>query len=53
MKRYLYYPGCSLRGTGKAYEESLLAIFKVLTSNSRSLTIGIVVAPRPICRSTK
>ena len=30
MKRYLYYPGCSLRGTGKAYEESLLAIFKVL-----------------------
>lgn len=30
MKRYLYYPGCSLRGTGKAYEESLLAVFKIL-----------------------
>jgi heterodisulfide reductase subunit B len=30
MKKYLYYPGCSLRGTGKAYEESLLAVYKVL-----------------------
>ena len=30
MKQYLYYPGCSLRGTGKAYEESLLAVFKAL-----------------------
>ena len=30
MKRYLYYPGCSLRGTGKAYEESLLAVFRAL-----------------------
>jgi heterodisulfide reductase subunit B len=30
MMRYLYYPGCSLRGTGKAYEESLLAVFKAL-----------------------
>jgi len=30
VKRYLYYPGCSLRGTGKAYEESLLAVFKAL-----------------------
>ncbi len=30
MKRYLYYPGCLLRGTGKAYEESLLAVFKAL-----------------------
>ena len=30
MKRYLYYPGCSLLGTGKAYEESLLAVFKAL-----------------------
>jgi len=24
--RYLYYPGCSLKSTGKAYEESLLAV---------------------------
>lgn len=30
MKKYLYYPGCSLRGTGKAYEESLLAVYKAL-----------------------
>lgn len=30
MKKYLYYPGCSLRGTGKAYEESLLAVFNAL-----------------------
>lgn len=28
--KYTYYPGCSLRGTGRAYEESLLAIFRVL-----------------------
>jgi len=28
--KYLYYPGCSLKGTGRAYEESLLAVFKAL-----------------------
>jgi heterodisulfide reductase subunit B len=30
--RYLYYPGCccALKATGKAYEESLLAVFKAL-----------------------
>ncbi|MGA2183051.1 MAG: CoB--CoM heterodisulfide reductase iron-sulfur subunit B family protein [Bryobacteraceae bacterium] len=27
---YAWYPGCSLRGTGRAYEESLLAVFKAL-----------------------
>ncbi|MBI1387835.1 MAG: disulfide reductase [bacterium] len=27
---YLYYPGCSLKGTGKAYDESLLAVMKKL-----------------------
>jgi heterodisulfide reductase subunit B len=27
---YLYYPGCSLKGTGKAYEESILSVFKAL-----------------------
>ena len=27
---YIYYPGCSLKGTGRAYEESLLAVFKEL-----------------------
>jgi len=24
--KYLYYPGCSLKGTGRAYEESLLVV---------------------------
>ena len=28
--KYQFYPGCSLHGTGKAFEESLLAIFRVL-----------------------
>jgi len=28
--RYLYYPGCSLRSTGRAYEKSLLALFQAL-----------------------
>ena len=28
--KYTYYPGCSLRGTGRAYEESLLAVFREL-----------------------
>ena len=27
---YLYYPGCSAKSTGKAYEESLLAVFSAL-----------------------
>jgi heterodisulfide reductase subunit B len=27
---YTYYPGCSLKGTGRAYEESFLAVCKVL-----------------------
>ncbi|MFH1737582.1 MAG: heterodisulfide reductase-related iron-sulfur binding cluster, partial [bacterium] len=27
---YLYYPGCSLKGTGKAYEESVRAVFDAL-----------------------
>jgi heterodisulfide reductase subunit B len=28
--KYIYYPGCSLKSTGRAYEESLLAVFKAL-----------------------
>lgn len=28
--KYIYYPGCALKGTGRAYEESVLAIFKAL-----------------------
>lgn len=27
---YLYFPGCSLKGTGRAYEESLIAVFQAL-----------------------
>jgi heterodisulfide reductase subunit B len=27
---YLYFPGCSLRSTGRPYEESILAVFKKL-----------------------
>jgi heterodisulfide reductase subunit B len=30
MTRYLYYPGCSVKGTGRAYEDSLLAVFDAL-----------------------
>jgi heterodisulfide reductase subunit B len=30
MSGYGYYPGCSVKGTGKAYEESLLAVFEAL-----------------------
>jgi len=30
MKWYAYYPGCSARGTGRAYEESLVATFAAL-----------------------
>lgn len=28
--RYLYYPGCSIKSSGKAYEESLFAVFEAL-----------------------
>jgi heterodisulfide reductase subunit B2 len=28
--KYLYFPGCSLRSTGRAYEESLLAVLQAL-----------------------
>lgn len=30
MKKYLYYPGCSLHSTGRAYEESMLSVFQFL-----------------------
>jgi heterodisulfide reductase subunit B len=29
-ERYAYYPGCSAKGVGRAYEESLLAVFERL-----------------------
>ena len=28
--KYLYYPGCSLRSTGRAYEDSILSVFRAL-----------------------
>lgn len=28
--KFSYFPGCSLKGTGKAYEQSFLAVFKAL-----------------------
>lgn len=28
--KYSYFPGCSLKGTGRAYEESLLPVFQAL-----------------------
>jgi len=37
MMKYLYYPGCSLKGTGKAYEESLLAVFRALDVELREI----------------
>lgn len=30
IMEFTYYPGCSLKGTGKAYEESMLAVLKAL-----------------------
>lgn len=30
MLKYAYYPGCSLKGSGKHYESSLLAVFGAL-----------------------
>ncbi len=30
MKTYIYYPGCSMKGTAKAYEASLLQVFQAL-----------------------
>ncbi len=35
--RYLYYPGCSLKGTGKAYDESLTAVFEKLGMDFKEL----------------
>ena len=35
--RYLYYPGCSLKGTGRAYDESLVAVFDKLGMDVKEL----------------
>ena len=37
MREFLYYPGCSLKGSGKHYEESLLASFEALGIKLREL----------------
>jgi len=37
MKEYGYYPGCSLKGSSKAYEDSLLEVFKVLNVKLKEL----------------
>jgi len=33
MSSYLYYPGCSLKSTGRPYEESMLSVFRALNLN--------------------
>lgn len=35
--KYTYYPGCSLKGTGRAYEESLLAVCRTLGAELEEL----------------
>lgn len=37
MIEYLYYPGCSLEGAGRAYDESLRAVFRALGLTLREL----------------
>ena len=37
MTTYHYYPGCSLKGTGRAYEESILAVFDALGVELREI----------------
>ncbi len=34
---YVYFPGCSLKGTGRAYEESLLILFRLLNVKLKEL----------------
>ena len=52
IMRYAYYPGCSLRGTGRSYEESLLAVFRALMSSSMRLTTGTAAERLPTCQWT-
>lgn len=37
-RRYSYYPGCAIKGTGIAYEESLLEVFRLLDVGWQELT---------------
>lgn len=34
---YMYYPGCSLKSSGRSYEESLLAIFRKLDVSTQEI----------------
>lgn len=34
---YFYYPGCSLKGTGRAYDESLRAVFNTLKIEQKEI----------------
>ncbi len=36
---YLYYPGCSLETSGKPYDESLRAVFRVLGIELKTLKV--------------
>ncbi len=36
-REYIYFPGCSAKGTGRAYEESLLSVFNFFGSNLKEL----------------
>lgn len=37
MNRYLYFPGCSLKGSGAPYEKSLFAVFGALEAELREI----------------
>ena len=41
--RYSYFPGCSLKGLGRAYEESLLPVLKSAPAGEVRLTGGNLV----------
>jgi len=47
------FPGCSLKGTGVAYEESLLELFRRSIFRSRSSRIGTAAAQPRTCLSTR
>jgi hypothetical protein len=42
--KYLYYPGCSMESSAKAYSESLAAICEPIGHTSKRSTIGIAAA---------
>ena len=44
--KYSYFPGCSLKGTGRAYEESLLPVMKELGVGDSRQHHNVVVRPQ-------